>query len=511
MQTDKIRASRTPSVPRRTKGRAQDPPPEPRDVFTAGGDERPSKIAGHSLDAKKMAALTGRKAAEVLLNDDKDLLRKETVDQLSLWQCPKQHTSKSDTVYDPVTDTLYTGVEPKGSSDFNYWRLRAFSSDGSEKWTFRGKYVESPPVPDGKGNVYIRSKDRLYLLDKDGKEISAIHTESSSWSDTPPALGPDGEVYFIERNPDGYGTGDPNLLLTAVKKGKKIWSYPASGDHTGDPKVLTGKDGSVFLLASRNRKAYTFGGLLGVDRKEIPALIGLDPKDGTEKFVVPLHSLDSWTRGPAAVGPDGTIYACHERTKMAAVSPKGKKKWDYDFLEQNGAAATGEGSRFNQPPGFDAEGNIYVGTTRVSTTPDGLLICLTPCGTEKWRLAVPGGVETTPLVGPDGNLYCGTGHGDLLIVDRTTGARISRFSVGNMGENNFSFGANGEIFINMEDKVVALQPDRARLTEKQTAERKEALESEKGTEAEAPSVKDGDDFVSIDGVKLKKSRRGRRE
>jgi outer membrane protein assembly factor BamB len=463
-----------------------------------------SRAPGPDPLIKQMAdvsALTQRTAAGVLFNDDRDKLVRETLTTCALWADKKDHTSNTDAVYDPATKTLYTGVEPRGPSDFNYWHLRAYNTDGTEKWTYRGDYVKSRPVIDDEGNIYVRSNGFVRVLHPDGHEISTIPVKHDDWNSTPPALGPDGEIYFIAGNPDAIGSYEPNLRVFAFKEGKELWHYDAAGDYTADHHVIVGKDGTVFLSAEHHRRARTFGGLLGVENVKKPALIGINGKDGKERFVTKVKGWDSYTEGNLTEGPDGTIFAFHGDKNLSAFSPKGKEKWHY--VQKDQPHDVYGRSRFFQDPTFDADGNLYIGTATTSSFPEGYLICLDKEGNEKWNVPVPGGITTKAKVGPDGNVYCGSGNGNMLAFDRGTGQETGRHSIGSFYANNFSFGDDGEIYVTTDKNVLALQFDSKKLTEKLTDDRKKQMQEESDAiENAVPKVSVEEEFVDIDGIKL---------
>jgi hypothetical protein len=72
---------------------------------------------------------------------------------------------------------------------------------------------------------------------------------------------------------------------------------------------------------------------------------------------------------------------------------------------------------------------------------------------------------------------------------------------GKMLDNNFSFGENGEVYLNTEGCVKALQPDISRLPEDQIDKLEESQQSSSKPEA---TITEDDRFVVIGDVKLEK-------
>lgn len=469
--------------------------PIPRDTFVRSQSDS-------VLDRmKNLPALLKKTAAEILFSDNKKDIQDKTIHELALWEQKKGFTSNSDAVCDHKTGTVYTGVEPRDSSNHNYWRLRAFDKDGNEKWTFRKDYAKCTPVIDGEGNIHVRSNDTLYVLYDNGQVKWSFKQPRGGWEEAPPVLGPNGEEFIISGNPDAIGCHAKNMRLYAVKDGKELWHYDAVATYGGDHRVIVGKDGTIYLSAIWQRKAYSFGGLMGVDFKEFPSLIALNP-DGTEKFVKDVKNWDIYTKGNISEGADGTIYACNGMHRVTAFSPGGKEKWIYTLKDKTSVAGNNSAySRFYAAPLCDAEGNIIVASMPVSNYPEGYLIKLDKEGRELWNTTIAGGAATSPRIGPDGKIYVGSGYGELLAFDKS-GVQTDKFSLGDMWGNDFDFGADGEIYLNTKDRIIALQPDRMKIAEKKKEEAGEMVRALDEQEDEGKSINVEDEFVIIDGVRL---------
>jgi outer membrane protein assembly factor BamB len=462
-------------------------PAAPAEEFSRSGN---AEISGGGAE-KIFSSVSGKKAGEVLFGKRPDLLASETIKEYALWGEQRQ-----------LTVSIFAAVEPKGPSDHNYWHIRAYDTDGSVKWTYDRDYATTPPVPDGNGNSCLRTRDRVVVLDRDGREIQSIPAHGSSWHDSPPAFGPNGEIYFITDNPDRSGTGDANLRLCAYKDGKELWHYNGVGSYGGDHRVMAGKDGTVYLTASHHSKEKSFGGFLGVKFVETPAVIALNPKDGSEKFIHKISQWDMYTKGNIAEGPDGTVYAYHGAHSLVALAPRGLKKWEYRQKDAQ-SFDNGAHSRLFSPPVFDREGNIYIGTTTTANYPEGYLISIDKYGKERWNRPIDGGLASPPQISPDGKLYCGSSKGKLLVFDAASGNQKEQYTVGDLGSDGFAFGENGELYITTRSAMAALQLDREKLNEARFSSAMPADDSA-AEDAQGPSIDVQDSYVIIDDVTLPK-------
>ncbi|MDQ7826941.1 MAG: PQQ-binding-like beta-propeller repeat protein [Candidatus Eremiobacteraeota bacterium] len=433
---------------------------------------------------------TSQEVGKALLSPDKKELEEKIVNARVIWDFEKKDSTACDTVFDKERKTLYTGV---GTRD--QWYLTAFNPDGTVKWAFLDEPAKSSPVLDGEGNAYIRTAGNLCALDKDGKKLWSYPTSGfSSWDDTPPAIGPDGTVYIIRGNPEGMGTSSQNLRFQAVKDGNLLWHYDAIGDPTGDPRAMVGRDGTVYLSASKAQKKPG-GWFSSGEIKEKDFLIALKP-DGREKFRVPVESWPSYTHGNIAEGPDGSIYACHGERNLSCYTPGGKLKWTYT-LNEKVTGANGH-ARLTQVPAFDEEGSLYLASDTSAAYPEGYLVKLDGNGKELWSKTIKGGFASKPHMGPDGKLYVSAHTGELCLFDKDGGDK-GTLRAGEISSNNFSFGEEGVVYLNNYDRIIAFQPDIGKMPG-------DGESSPESPEPQAPKVLEEEDFVIIGGVKLPKGK-----
>lgn len=197
---------------------------------------------------------------------------------------------------------------------------------------------------------------------------------------------------------------------------------------------------------------------------------------GKERFVNKVQGWENWARNYLSQGPDGTICVFEGRNRVAAYSPKGKRLWEHTHQDarpqKNNPSAC---SRFFEAPSFDDGGNAYIGTSTVSSYPEGYLKKLDKDGNEAWSVTIPSGLATQVKIGPDGKLYCGTSNGYLLVFNKDTGREEGRFSIGRSQASNFAFGDDGELYVNTEKNVLALQLDSNKLAAKLAEEGRQGI------------------------------------
>lgn len=461
-----------------------------------------------SLDAmKNLAKLSFNPADAILGSGSKDISGRIH----ELWSVQQSGNPQADTIYDPVHKTVLT---PMGNRNCPY--LTALDSLGTIKWIYKDENLahNSNPAIDGQGNVYFRTDRGVVALDPSGQKKWSFPVQSHcGTSETPLAVASDGTVYVTTVSVTG------NMALTALKEEKggvgEKWHYDTKNNiHNGNP-VSLGKDGTVFLAAREEEEHSAIGIIFGAPRNDTHyRIIALDPDNGNEKY-----KIDAAPRMGSKTyitsDDDGTVYVSHgigynnsmkvdERNRVSAFSSKGKEKWSYDVPQLPCVKDSLDRVDINQAPTVDKDGNIYVATDGTNSYPDGYLVKLDRKGHETWRITVNDDrFATKPQIGPDGNIYVGTRKGMLNIYDGDGKLRNS-MCAGKMLDNNFCFGEKGEVYLNTEGRVIALQPDISRLPEDQINKLGEAEES--GSKPEATITED-DRFVVIGDVKLEKRER----
>jgi outer membrane protein assembly factor BamB len=134
------------------------------------------------------------------------------------------------------------------------------------------------------------------------------------------------------------------------------------------------------------------------------------------------------------IGPDGTVYIGADDGKV------------YAF---NGATGSIRWAVAVQPQGVDstaaigADGSVYVGAGKSLVALDAAT------GTEKWRFATNGDVESSPTIAPDGTLYVGADDSRVYALDSSNGALKWYFVFPDDSNTDSSpaLGADGTVYI----------------------------------------------------------------
>ncbi|GEM_PF-2836573 len=488
-----IYLNRTPTLP----GNAADSK-EAIDTVSSGSQADPS------LDAmKKLAKLSFNPAEAVLGGGSTEISGKIH----ELWSVKQSGSPRADTIYDPVHKTVFT---PMGNSNCPY--LTALDSLGAIKWIYKEENLSpgSNTAIDGQGNAYFRTDRGVVALDPSGQKKWGFPVQSHcGTNETPIAVATDGTVYVTTVNVTG------NMTLTALKEEKggvrEKWHFDTGNNVHNSHPISVGKDGTVFL-AAREEEEHSSGIIFGSHKKvSCYRIIALDPDSGREKFKVDAAPRTG-NKTFITSDDEGTVYVSHgvgynnnmkvdERNRVSAFSKRGKEKWSYDVPQLPYVKDSLDRVYINQAPTVDRDGNIYVATDGTNNYPDGYLVKLDRKGHETWRITMNDDTfSTKPQIGPDGNIYVGTRKGMLNIYDGD-GKLKNSMCTGKMFANNFSFGENGEVFLNVEGRVISVQPDLSKLSEDQLRKLEETEES--GSKPEI-TVTEDEKFVMIDDVKLEK-------
>jgi outer membrane protein assembly factor BamB len=186
--------------------------------------------------------------------------------------------------------------------------LYAVNPDGTERWRYdTGGYVEGPPALGPDGAVYFPSRDRLYALNPDGTLRWQAAGQDSYALGSAPAVGPDGTVYVNTH----LGT-----LHAFRPDGSLAWTYETERGIVMDvpSSPALGLDGTIY-----------FGGA-GQYQGRGGYFYALNP-DGTLRW----RYLAGCDQSAPSVGGDGTVYfgnnGCGD---VIALNPNGTLRWSYD-------------------------------------------------------------------------------------------------------------------------------------------------------------------------------------
>ncbi len=241
----------------------------------------------------------------------------------------------------------------------------------------------------------------LGLPRSEAHAASALTNEWSlavqSQSDSAPAVGPDGTIYFGTRKGKLWAVNPDGSRKWVFGAGSEIKSAPAVG---ADSTVYFGsRDRKLYAVRANGKEAWEFRTGGWVDSS--PALA----HDGTVYFGSwdrNFYALDASGRqrwrfptageidSSPAIGADGTIYFGSHDHKLYALTPQGQKKWEF---------ATG--GPIVSSPALNGDQCLYF------TSVDGCLYALNLDGSLRWRLRTGGITESSPVIGSDGTIYVG--------------------------------------------------------------------------------------------------------
>jgi outer membrane protein assembly factor BamB len=239
-------------------------------------------------------------------------------------------------------------------------------------WDFAARISYSSPTISSDGTIYFGSaptvgNSHLYALNPDKTFKFDWDSGSGSGIESSPALGPNGEVYFLHNG----------LHIVALKADGTgtLWtrSTPAGiGEAFNSPSV--GPDGTVYI-GSSDHKFYA-----------------LDPANGNTKPGWPTPVTNFMYQAAASISQDGSrIYRGDNGGILYAFSSSGGSPWQYP---------SGGGAIFDEPA-LSANGIVYF--TRQGTG-DNLYALRASDGGLVDSYAI-GSSDSSPALSADGILY----------------------------------------------------------------------------------------------------------
>jgi outer membrane protein assembly factor BamB len=365
-------------------------------------------------------------------------------------------------------------------------------------WT-KGLSVCGSPVlgPDGKLFVSDSYPDKaLHAFDpKTGTEMWKKQIGGGQCQ--APVLAPDGSLLVV--------AGDGAIHALDPADGGEKWKIPfgsSGGSLTvyDDGRASLVSDGNALSIDLKSRKITARTPLShGFEAPPVIARDGTVYGGGHDGSVYALESgtgKEKWKcetggmlRNSPTIGPDGTVYAgCIGGTLHAIDPTNGQSKWNFPT-----------GSWMLPSPVIGQDGTVYVGNS------DNMLYAVDPVsGKHKWEFYIGGELRVEPVPAENGLLYVVTDRNMVLCLDQESGLKLMQYHADSYvhcppacdGNGNFFFGCNnGKLYAmnvpSIEQKAefekVAKNPEAEPL--KQTG-----------------TVEQNDEFVVIDGIKLKVNR-----
>ncbi|MCD6468357.1 MAG: PQQ-binding-like beta-propeller repeat protein, partial [Thermoplasmata archaeon] len=374
-------------------------------------------------------------------------------------------------------DVYHTGRSPYGAS----------GSTGILKWKFRlcnwNTDIESSPVIDKNGNIYIGADEYLYKVYPNGTlnwKIKLGIIKSS------PAIAKDGTIHI-----GSYvyvGGGLYNTYLNALYQDGTIkWQFEV--EETADAVFSSpaiDKDGTIYfgvvgpgwnlgrvyaVYPNGTEKWYYDTGFWVYDSPAINnGTVYIDSNDGYLYALYTNNGTLKWryravgdVYSAPTIGDDGTIYVGSTNGYLYAINPNGTLKWRYPTGRLGGSSpslAKNETIYVGSNPGYiyainpdgtlkwkyktgddvlsspaiDKNGIIYVGST------DRTFYALNPNGTLRWKYSTSSYITSSPAIGEDGTIYFASWDGYLYAIKVIENyppnkPNLTGPTTGNMGEN----------------------------------------------------------------------------
>lgn len=355
----------------------------------------------------------------------------------------------------------------------------------------------------------ITFRDRTYLTDgklvsRDGRTLTArdVETGEEKWSHTE-GQGPGGCVQAFAVSPQepliALTAGSQGIALLDARDGRRFhqWDPPLKTWYAGENSLRFAADGRVVASLGNGGKETC---LLIYDANEVekpPVQVTLptatvqtvSSPDGKTLFASAfyqsrLYAVDlvqgkvAWDiglvgHGEPATGPEGNLYVASEEGLKALDPATGGELW----------TAPGRGSGAH----VAADGTVY-------RSRGGSLQAFSASGTEKWT--APGELGFPPVVG-DSLLYT-TARERLILIDRESGKVVAESDPIGSKKATFFQAPDGKVYLAVDDGVVSFEPQDLQLDKL----------SRKSVAEEGPrSIRIGDGFVAVGGVRLKARKR----
>jgi len=322
---------------------------------------------------------------------------------------------------------IYISGVSKGIGQTYDFMVISLTPSGTENWVYKyngpgNLYDIAYSIVYGPdGNLYVAGISTGIGTDNDFTVISLTTSGTENWiytyngpfnqSDCAYSItyGLDGNLYATGWSM-GIGIGLDITVISLTSSGGERWVYRYNGSGNS-------KDRGFSIIYAQDGNVYTAGYAIGAGTAYDFIVISLDTS-GTEnwKYIYdgPISSTDRCNC--VVYGLDGNLYACGHSIDGAtgfdgiviSLTPSGTERWVYRYDRQG------------EPFGFEElwslvyglDGNIYIAGRSADTllVPDFTVISLTSSGAENWVYWYNGpgngpDEARTIVYGADGNLY----------------------------------------------------------------------------------------------------------
>ena len=422
-----------------------------------------------------------------------------------------------------------------GSDDHRFY---AINPNGTKRWEFEtGNVVQSSPVIASDGTVYIGSDDnKLYALHsesagladspwpkfrKNNQNVANSFNENcpvakvvddyfSTQSggqvilDGSPSYDPDGDdltyLWRVAEKPQGSSvvlTDSTSAVITVDIPSDEHYTYRFAltitdnddGYSSASVYVSTAKKWE-FKIADEVRSSPAIGPDSTVYIASYDGNLYAVNPDGSKKWE---FGIGGWkVKSSPAVASDGTVYIGVEN-RLYAVYPDGSKKWEFPNDDSTySASSTGNSiDKISSPyydfyemssPAVASDGTIYIGYSYYSDRwnySDGTFYAVNSDGTLKWMFDTKQPVPGSPVIGPDGTVYFGSGsYNGSLYAFNPDGSKKWEFQPGGGVCYSAAINADGIIYSGFSfpsasgtyGKLYALNPDGSKIWEFKTVE-----------------------------------------
>ena len=287
------------------------------------------------------------------------------------------------------------------------------------------------PSMDLNDNIYINYRYSLISVNTfTRKKNWQITAPTRVTFRTSPVIGPTGRIYI---------GSDSNGLFIYDLSGNLIYNHRPTANISRD--VTVGYNDTSFMLIDGGRGTY-------------PILEALD-RTNTVLWSITLPSRFLGSEN-TILGGDGYLYISQVNNAYCYNSGTGQLVWSYQL----------PGISFFQPS-IGTQGNLYFlsGYSMYSLTNPGSLIPWQSFGNtrahggltinvgptttiqKRWEASVSGTISSSPIQGPDGTVYVGTGDGYLWAYSPITGILQWKLLIGALIQDSCTVDANGIVYV----------------------------------------------------------------